>query len=155
MRWTDELATRAPQEQEQLLTLLTVGFGRLSFAVRLATHDAATVIVLRELTAARDTLARAARVLAPETGSNDTFQSLDVPPQLREVPWREFIRAAPARVALMAELETVVQRARRAGEMILGDMDAATIARHLRQTDAGLQAVCAAISASTTAEGSG
>ncbi len=141
MRWSDACGALSPDEQERLVNLLTIGFGRLSHAAQLSSGNAPTAAVLGALAAAHDTLRGTQRLLAPAPAAAAEESPLDRTPVLRDLPWQDFLAGAPERLALVEALQTVVQQARQAGELILADGDAATVAQHLGAAEAGIRAL--------------
>ena len=63
MRFRDALDTLPPDDQQLLLNRLTLGWGRLAYAARLALADAPCGTILDTLVAAHGALAGAAAML--------------------------------------------------------------------------------------------
>ena len=134
MRWNEHVAGLADEAAATLLNDLTLGAGRIAFAVRLLDANAETQAVLDSVAGAYRALRRARAVLAPYGGAESDGGDLDlIPGTSQSLPWQAFLgrldRAEGER--LLTLLQEAVQHTRQAGLLVLDDGELEPISLHV------------------------
>ena len=134
MRWTEHVADVGDEAAASLLNDLTLGSGRISFAVRLLSANAETQAVLDSVAGAYRALRRARAVLAGEAAQPVEREGLDpVPGTSPSMPWQDcmglFDRAEGERLLML--LQEAVQHTRCAGLQVLDDAELEPICLHV------------------------
>ena len=134
MRWTEHVAGVGDEAAASLLNDLTLGSGRISFAVRLLSADAEAQVVLDSVAGAYRALRRARAVLAGEAAHPAVADEPDpVSAMSQPLPWRDFLslldHSEGERLLLL--LQEAVHHTRQAGLRVLDDAELEPICLHI------------------------
>ena len=134
MRWNGHVAGLADEAAASLLNDLTLGSGRISFAVRLLSANAETQAVLDSVAGAYRALRRARAVLAGEAAHPALAdEPHPLPHTAPSMPWQDFLglldRAEGEWVLML--LQEAVQHTRHAGLQVLDDAELEPIGLHV------------------------
>ena len=134
MRWTEHVAGVGDDAAAYLLNDLTLGSGRIGFAVRLLSANAEAQAVLDSVAGAYRALRRARSVLAGEAAHPAVADEPDPASAMSQhMPWQDFLGLLPQSEGerLLMLLQEAVRHTRQAGLLMLDDAELQPICLHV------------------------